>query len=181
MFFPKDLCMIEVKTHFQVNKKVDYIINEKEKDLFETVIEMLNKMIIYEQLFQELNLTYNRIRMILFYDVVKKEKYDNILQKAFQKFRNDNKLNYLNKVYFQIIYMESNYFAESLKSFEDKIDNLEYNMNEVKNKYNQVSAELIREKNKREELEKKTKEIEEIILSMSENMNEEMKKKLWKR
>ena len=170
MFFPNDL--------FPANKKVDYIINEKEKDLFETVIEMLNKMIIYEQLFQELNLTYNRIRMILFYDVVKKEKYDNILQKAFQKFRNDNKLNYLNKVYFQIIYMESNYFAESLKSFEDKIDNLEYNMNEVKNKYNQVSAELIREKNKREELEKKTKEIEEIILLMSENMKEEMKKKI---
>ena len=116
--------------------------------------------------------------MILFYDVVKKEKYENLLQKALRKFREDNELNYLNKVYFQIIYMESNYLAESLKSFEDKIDNLEYNMNEVKNKYNQVSAELIQEKNKREELEKKTKEIEEIILLMSGNMNEEMKKKI---
>ena len=171
MFFPNDLCLIEVKTHFPVNKKGDYIANEKEKDLFEIVIEMLNKMIIYEQLFQELNLTYNRIRMILFYDVVKKEKYENVLQKALRKFRKDNELNYLNKVYFQIIYMESNYLAESLKSFEDKIDHLEY-------KYNQVSAELIQEKNKREELEKKINEIEEIILLMSENMNEEMKKKI---
>jgi len=60
--------------------------------------------------------------------------------------------------------MDSSYFAESLKSFEDKIDNMEYRINELK-------LNLTEEKNKR-------KNLEEIILLMSKNMDEDMKKKI---
>ena len=164
MFLKNDLCLIEVKTRFPVNKNVEsYFINEK--DLYETVIDILNKMIIYEKLFQELQFKYNRIRVILFYDVVKKYNYEKTLERALKNFSGkNNNLNYLDKIYLQIIYMDSSYFAESLKSFEDKIDNMEYRINELK-------LNLTEEKNKR-------KNLEEIILLMSKNMDEDMKKKI---
>ena len=122
-------------------------------------------MIIYEKLFQELQFKYNRIRVILFYDVVKKCNYEKTLERALKNFSGkNNNLNYLDKIYLQIIYMDSSYFAESLKSFEDKIDNMEYRINELK-------LNLTEEKNKR-------KNLEDIILLMSKNMDEDMKKKI---
>ena len=63
MFLKGDLCLIEIKTHFPPHKINKY---QTEKVFKEIIDDLLNKMIIFEQLFKELNLKYERIRLILF-------------------------------------------------------------------------------------------------------------------
>ena len=122
LFLVGDLCLIEIKAKFPKKEK-DY--NDEEKDLNDTVIDMLQKMIIFEQLFKDLGINYKRIRLILFYDLIKKKNYEKYLENIFKKFKNKYpNLDYKDKIYFQIIYMDSSYFASSLKSFQDTIDNL---------------------------------------------------------
>ena len=130
-FEKNDLLIIEIKTRFP-NKYYD--LNTGEKCFYDIVIDMFNKMFIFEQLFSDMGLGYNRIRLILFYDLIKIDKYQSELQKAYNAFKKSYRLHYFNKIYFQIIYMDSSYFAESLKTFQDKIDNINEKYKEIKNK-----------------------------------------------
>ena len=138
-FLEKDLCLIEIKTHFP---NETYVFNNNEKDLYSTVKDMLKKMMIFEQLFQSIGLEYGRIRLILFYDLIRKKNYEYTLQEYFENFKETFKnLKYLHKVYFQIIYIDSSYFAETLKSFQDKIDFLEFEVKETNDKYDAIKRE----------------------------------------
>ena len=65
IFLKNDLCLLEIKTRFP--ERVG-------NDSFDNIIwKMLNKMIIFEQLFRYLGVKYDRISLILFYDLVQKK------------------------------------------------------------------------------------------------------------
>ena len=140
-FLSKDLCFIEIKTHFP-DKNNSFNKND-EKDLYKTVQDMLKNMTIFEQLFESIGLEYERIRLILFYDLIRKKNYEDELKSCFKNFFTNNfkKLKYLKKIYFQIIYIDSSYFAETLKSFQDKIDNLEFQVSDMKSQYDAIQSD----------------------------------------
>ena len=117
-FLKNDLCLLEIKTRFP--ERVG-------NDSFDNIIwKMLNKMIIFEQLFTYLGVKYDRIRLILFYDLIQKKNYHNIIRNILNEFGKEYwDLNYLSKIYIQVIYINSSYFVESLKTNSDKIKNLE--------------------------------------------------------
>ena len=81
------ICLIETKSHFQHNKEVENPPNFSEKVFEKTVKDMLNNLIIFEQLFTDIVLQYERIRMILFYDLVKKANYEKIMEEIFTKYK----------------------------------------------------------------------------------------------
>ena len=70
--------MIEVKTHFP--EKNPY--HQNEKNFSQNIYDMLENMMIFVQLFQDLKLEFNRIRLILFYDLMRKK----IMKKHYIKF-----------------------------------------------------------------------------------------------
>ena len=124
-FNKNDMCLIEIKTNLPFNSKINNSYNANEKDFEQVINDMLYKMVTFEQLFKDIDLNYERIRLILFYDLVKKYNYESELNGILKSFRIKNKyLDYMDKVFFRIIYIDSNFFAESLKTFGDKIDNL---------------------------------------------------------
>ena len=143
-FEENDLCLLEIKT------------NNPHSDTFPNTLEkMLDKLLVFEQLFRSLGVEYKRIRLILFYDLTKKKNYEEEIKRALTKFVNNHKeLEYLNKTYFQVIYMDASYFVESLLTNADKIKNLEGQIIDLKKniekKYDLMNKhiELIESQNK---------------------------------
>ena len=127
----------------------------------------------FEQLFRSLGVEYKRIRLILFYDLNKKKNYEEEIKRALTKFvKNNKELEYLNKTYFQVIYMDASYFVESLLTNADKIKNLEGQIIDLK-KNIEKKDDLM---NKNQELiESQNKRIIELSLS-----NEKLLKKIQK-
>lgn len=80
-FLPNDLCLIEIKTHFPEMNKNELYDSQYEKDFTEVINDFLDKTIIFEQLFRDMNLEYKRIKLILLYDVVKKKIMKKVLKK----------------------------------------------------------------------------------------------------
>ncbi len=138
-FQKDDICILEIKTQFPLNPKDNtsliYNYNEKPKTLVEVVNELLSKMYVFEQLFDDnnLNINFTNIRLILFYDLIKKRNFYSEINNTMKTFYNKNKsiITYFNKITFQVIYMNSNYFAGSLKYNSDKIDNLNYKIDNL--------------------------------------------------
>jgi len=139
---------------------------------------MLDKLLVFEQLFRSLGVEYKRIRLILFYDLTKKKNYEEEIKRALTKFVNNHKeLEYLNKTYFQVIYMDYSYFANSLKKFEDEIDILKYNINDVNQKYEKAHEKYEETKEKYEETKVKYEETK-VKYEETKEKYEETKEKL---
>ena len=151
-FKKNDLCLLEIKTEFP--EKFNY----NNRDTFPEVLEkMLEKMIIFEQLFTSLDIKYDRIRLILFYDLVSKKDYINDLKKTLAEFaQKHNKLKYLNKICFQVIYVNPSYFVGALRTNAEEIKNLK-EVNEKLTKQNNEFKEEIKI------LEERIKNIEEKL------------------
>lgn len=187
-FLPNDFCLIEIKTHFPPNGNIKQKLYDSsyEKDFEQIIIEFLDKMRVFEQLIRDMNLKYERIRLIIFYDVVKKKNYQDKIKNILNKYKLKEKCkNYYKKIYIQIFYMNANYFAASLKRFEDTIDIVNTKYEELKQNL-ESEKERNRELNgKYEELNKKydevKKNLEELIKIFSEKMDEETKKKIEER
>ena len=114
-------------------------------------------MIIFEQLFTSLDIKYDRIRLILFYDLVRKKDYFNDLKKTVSEFaQKHNKLKYLNKICFQVIYVNASYFVGALRTNAEEIKNLK----EVNKKLTKQNNEF---KEKIKILEKRISNIEEKL------------------
>ena len=112
-------------------------------------------MIIFEQLFSYLNINYDRIRLILFYDLVSKKKYDNDIENTLIKLaQKHNKLKYLNKICFQVIYVNANYFVYSLRTEAEDIKNLKED----------IEYAIIESKKRDEEIEKLFKKDNELLI-----------------
>ena len=114
-------------------------------------------MYVFEQLFKkELGINYERIRLILFYDLAKRIDYEKVIRKELEAFYKKNyQLDYINKICFQIIYMNSSYYVESLISDSDRLNNLEETIKQIKkdlknreNKNNEL-AKIIESQNKK--------------------------------
>ena len=126
-FLKNDLCLLEIRTKFPD-------IDDK-KNFTDALWKMLNKMIIFEQLFTYLGVKYDRIRLIIFYDLIQIKNYIKIIKNTLKKFGKKYwALNYLDKIYMQAIYINSSYFFESLKTTSDKIKNLEETLKILKEK-----------------------------------------------
>ena len=175
-FEENDLCLLEIKTKFP-DKDKD--IKNPHSDTFPNTLEkMLDKLLVFEQLFRSLGVEYKRIRLILFYDLTKKKNYEEEIKRALTKFVNNHKeLEYLNKTYFQVIYMDASYFVESLLTNADKIKNLEGQIIDLK-KNIEKKYDLM---NKNQELiESQSKRIIELSLSNKKLQisNEKLMKRL---
>jgi len=145
-FEEDDLCIFEIKNQFpnkHNNEKTD---NEKQKSFEEILKIMLIRLVIFEQLYKELGVKYKNIKLILFYDVVKKDGYQDIIKDEFQKFFSNkvgkNKIKYANRIFFQVVYINSSYLAESLKSSSDEIDNLKYQMDNAKKENKELKIQM---------------------------------------
>ena len=121
VFNEGDLSILEIKNSFP---PANYI-KDGPKDFKSVVKIMLKRMLIFVQLLNELGVSFKRIRLILFYDVVKCGGYQKDLEEVFKSFYKNNKIEYKQEICFQLIYIDSNYLAKSLKTMEDKIDYLE--------------------------------------------------------
>ena len=147
-FKKNDLCLIEIKTEFPEKFK-----EGNKETLPEVLKKMLEKMIIFEQLFTSLNIKYNRIRLILFYDLVLKTNYTNVIQNALSNFaEKHNELKYLDKICFQVIYVNASYFVGALRTSAEEINNLKQIIENLK-------IDLQKRDEKIEELTKKNNEI----------------------
>ena len=147
IFKKNDLCLLEIKTEFPDKLEKD------NRESFPEVLEKLfEKMIIYEQLFTSLKFNYDRIRVILFYELVLKKNFTNEINNAMKKFAKDHaKLKYLNKIYFQVIYVNASYFVGALRTNAEEIKNLKGIIENFK-----IESEI--RENKIEELTRKNNE-----------------------
>ena len=182
-FEENDLCLLEIKTKFP-DKDKD--IKNPHSDTFPNTLEkMLDKLLVFEQLFRSLGVEYKRIRLILFYDLTKKKNYEEEIKRALTKFVNNHKeLEYLNKTYFQVIYMDASYFVESLLTNADKIKNLEGQIIDLKGQIIDLKKNMEKKDdlmNKNQELiESQSKRIIELSLSNKKLQisNEKLMKRL---
>ena len=153
-FKKNDLCLLEIKTKFP-----DGIDSET---LPEVINKMLNKMYVFEQLFKkELGINYERIRLILFYDLAKLKNYEVVIKKELDAFYKENyKLDYINKICFQVIYINSSFFVESLITNSDRINNLEGTIKELKKELEKRDKKIIELQAKNNELQTKNNELQ---------------------
>ena len=160
VFEENDLCLLEIKTKFPENLK--YRNNETTFPTFPEVIEnMLNKMIIFEQLFKFLGVNYKRIRLILFYDLVKTTNYAKVIQTTLKKFLDNNQeISYLDKINFQVIYMNASYFVESLRTNAEVIKNIKAELNNLKIDMNKKDEKIEKLCNDNKELQIANKEFQ---------------------
>ena len=148
------MCLLEIKTKFP-----DGIDSET---LPEVINKMLNKMYVFEQLFKkELGINYERIRLILFYDLAKLKNYEVVIKKELDAFYKENyKLDYINKICFQVIYINSSFFVESLITNSDRINNLEGTIKELKKELEKRDKKIIELQAKNNELQTKNNELQ---------------------
>ena len=165
-FLEGDVCLLEIKANLP-----NYI-DTYEKSFRSEVNNFLLKMITFEQLFKSIGIEYKRIRLILFYDVVKKCNYQKYLSKILSYFAKKNKdIDYMDKIYFQVIYMDAGYFASSLKKFEDEIDILKYQLNDINKKYEEINKKYEEINKNYQEFNKKYESVLEILKNKKKYFN----------
>jgi hypothetical protein len=163
-FLEGDVCLLEIKANLP-----NYI-DTYENSFKGEVNNFLSKMIIFEQLLKSIGIEYKRIRLILFYDVVNKCNYQMYLSKILSNFAKRKKyIDYMDKIYFQVIYMDAGYFASSLKKFEDEIDILKYQLNDINKNYQEINK-------KYEGVQEILKKQEKMFQLLYEGMDEQTKK-----
>ena len=168
-FENQDLCILEIKTKFPENPQ--YQINN-DSNFIDVLEKMLAKLIIFEQLFSSLKIEYQRIRLILFYDLVKMSNYDGDIKKVFKNFIKYNKdLIYLEKIYFQVIYVDSSYFVHSLQTNEETINNLKDRVNILEKENKELNKKFDKIEKENKELNKKYDKIETEFLEIKKSFH----------
>ena len=74
----------------------------------------------------------------------------------------------MDKIYFQVIYIDAGYCVSSLKKFEDEIDILKYQLNDINKKYEEINK-------KYEEINKNYQEFNEKYESVLEILKKKKK------
>ena len=165
-FLEGDVCLLEIKANLP-----NYI-DTYEKSFRSEVNNFLLKMITFEQLFKSIGIEYKRIRLILFYDVVNKCNYQMYLSKILSNFAKRKKyIDYMDKIYFKVIYMDAGYFASSLKKFEDEIDILKYQLNDINKKYEEINKKYEEINKNYQEFNKKYENVLEILKNKKKYFN----------
>ena len=141
-FDKNSLVLLEVKNRFpgtnnaSSKKQID---NELRSEL----INLLDKVLAFYELYNERFENIEKIMIILFYDVIPKSNYDEVLSNVFNKyFYNKRLIEIKNKIQFQCTFIISSYFAYTIKNFFDKINAIELKMNENERKLDNEMASL---------------------------------------
>ena len=140
IFDEGDLSILEIKNSFPP----DIYVKDDPKDFKNIVNVMLKRMLIYVQLQNEFKVSFRRIRLILFYDVVKCGGYQKDLEEVFINFYKKNNVDYKQKICFQLIYIDSNYYAKSLKTMEDRMDHLEKKVMQLTEEISDLKRKLFK-------------------------------------
>ena len=77
----------------------------------------------------------------------------------------------MDKIYFQVIYMDAGYFASSLKKFEDEIDILKYQLNDINKKYEEINKKYEEINKNYQEFNKKYESVLEILKNKKKYFN----------
>ena len=118
IFDKNSLNLFEIKSRFPNNDPND------KRNLKTEVGSLLEKVIIFHDLYKERFGSFDKVKVIFFYDSVRKEGYDNILLSKINEFINSNK--FLADIFeFQIIFIATSFLAIGIKSISDRTDRLE--------------------------------------------------------
>ena len=142
-FKEKSLVLLEVKNRLP---ETSYDSSEKEiieKELKSELINLCDKVVAFYELYNEIFKDITKIRVILFYDLIPKNNYDEILSYVFkQYFVKGRLINIKNKIQLQCTFIISSYFAYTIKNFIDKTNLLELKINENKSKIESLKEKL---------------------------------------
>ena len=175
-----ELCIIEIKNQFPPSDTHVEQSDPKEKQpttFYQMVKAMIKKAKIFKQLYDLKNEKIENIRLILFYDVIQKEKYYEDLKKAFKdSFKENDESQFLYE--FQCIYIKSSYLAAGLFNMSDQYSFYSYKNKTVDNTINILKYENERLKEETSNLNKKILDLSEEVLKLKVELTEKDKKKL---
>ena len=129
------LCVIEIKNQFPPyvsREKKKEIANEinieqiksKDKspmDFYNVVKSLAKKALIFREMFTQLGKRINSIKLVLFYDAVKKSNYKQEMNKALDDSFGINDKELIKMLEFQVIYIKSSYLAGGIFSYKSEI------------------------------------------------------------
>ena len=119
-FYKNSLILFEIKNRFP-GTNVD---SDVEVELEEELFNLFSKVSIFYQINMEKYEELEKVQIVLFYDTIAKEGYEDILKQAFHNyFKDKSKLS--SKVEFLCIFIITSYFAYNTKNLMDKIKYLE--------------------------------------------------------
>ena len=156
IFDKNSLNLFEIKSRFQNNDPND------KKYLKAEVGSLLEKVIIFHDLYKERFGSFDKVKVIFFYDSVRKEGYDKILLSKIEEFINSN-IFLEDKFEFQIIFIAKSFLDFGFKSLSDRIDRFFIIQNNI----------IINDLNKRmEKLSKENKELRDEINIFKKDRND---------
>ena len=155
-FDKNSLNLFEIKNRFPNNDPND------KRYLKTEVCSLLEKVIIFHELYKERFGSFDKVKVIFFYDSVRKEGYDNILLSKIEKFINSNKF-LADKFEFQIIFIATSFLAFGIKSLSDRVENLETNITQNNIIINGLNEGLNDLKVRVEKLSKENQELRDEI------------------
>ena len=116
-------------------------------------------MTIYEQLLKSLGINYKRIGLIL----VRTKNYASEIKYKLKDFSELNEnLDYLDKIYFQVIYLNDSYFVESLRTNADEIKNIQGELENVRNDLIKKDEKIEKLSNENKNLQKANDDLKKI-------------------
>ena len=118
IFDKNSLNLFEIKSRFPNNDPDD------KRYLKAEVGSLLEKVIIFHDLYKQRFGSFDKVKVIFFYDSIRKEGYDDILLSKIEEFINSNKF-LADKFEFQIIFIATSFLAFGMKSLSDRVDRLE--------------------------------------------------------
>lgn len=145
-FVEGDLCLLEIKNSFPPA----YYSKNGPKPFNDIIDNMFNRAYIYIQLFNHLNVSYKRIRLMLLYEAVRKKGFWDVIDQKLNEFLSNHTIEYGKKINFQVIYLNSSYFGVLAKTSEDKIEYLENKVAILEKKVKEISNEIAELKKKNE-------------------------------
>ena len=115
IFDKNSLNLFEIKSRFSNNDPND------KRYLKAEVGSLLEKVIIFHDLYKERFGSFDKVKVIFFYDSVRKEGYDDILLSKIEEFINSNKF-LADKFEFQIIFIGTFFLDFGFKSLSDRLE-----------------------------------------------------------
>jgi cell division protein FtsB len=150
------LNIFDIKSRFPNNDPTD------KRYLKAAIGSLLEKVIIFHDLYKERFGSFDKVKVIFFYDSVRKEGYDEILLSKIEEFINSNKF-LVDKFEFQIIFIAKSFLDFGFKSLSDRIDRFFIIQNNI----------IINDLNKRvEKLSKENQELRDEIDLLKKDRND---------
>ena len=167
-FNENSLILLEIKSRFPSN-------DPKQKESLDNIIDpILDKVIVFYDLYKERFKSIKKVKLIFFYDSIRKKGYDKIISQKINNFIYYHK--FLRDLFeFQIIFIASSFFAIGVKTLNDRTTFLEEKIKTLENENNELRDELSGYKMKTNKLEKKLDMFQRLVFDLKKD-NEKLKK-----